>query len=384
MIVQIIIEKLKEINRIEERKIKKVNLKMEKDIQGKLNYVFEKLGQNPSVLEECIKIGEGAWHEVYKIKGRDRKELVVRIKKDKAYGEIQEFNKSELLTEYETTKLYYKQANKCISQFCPTDFDYYIDEHIVFTIESFMGRSLKLNDLNQTQAYDFGLILGEFLKRMHTEKPTIKGFGNLIWNGRSLEGDEKLDIEQIWRKENDDYIGTLDELNTSELTFDRQKVNDRIHSIINNRRKEIQKVSLVNQDVTPENIIFSENRVSLIDPFPKLDFDLKFAGYFYFCYKFLLPAYSSAPRYITNEYEKNRLVLSSIADGFARQYTNKDQNEYKKLLDEYILWLLLEVSDHYSILMEGDISQKIRLKMGDQNIIKDRLNLCLEELQGLT
>jgi hypothetical protein len=90
------------------------------------------------------------------------RELVVRIKKEKAYGEYQEFDKRQLLTEYESTKLYYKQANKCYSEFCPTDFDYFINHKIVFTVESFMGKSLKLNDLNQPKAYDFGLILGEF------------------------------------------------------------------------------------------------------------------------------------------------------------------------------------------------------------------------------
>jgi len=355
---------------------------MEKDFKEKLDYVFEKLGHDQSNLEFCVKIGEGAWHEVYKIKEKLKKEQVIRIKKEKAYGEIQEFNKSELLTEYETTKLYYKKANKCYSYFCPTEFNYFIDHKIVFTVESFMGKSLKLNDLNHTKAYDYGVILGDFFKKMHNEKPTINDFGNLIWNGKSLKGTEKLDIEQIWKKENDFLLDTLDRLNTSQLSFDRQKVNDKINSIINYRRNQIQKISLVNQDVTPENIIFSENRVSLIDPFPKLDFELKFAGYFFFCYKFLLPAYSNAPRYIDNEYEKNRLILSSIAEGFAYQYTKDDQEELKKLRDEYILWVLLEAYDHYSILEKGNISQKVKLKMGDINILKNRLNLCLKELQG--
>ncbi|MBP0725851.1 hypothetical protein J5Y03_11785 [Bacillus sp. RG28] len=356
---------------------------MEKDYKEKLTYVFEKLGLNQSELEYCVNIGEGAWHEVYKIKGKHRKELVVRIKKEKAYGEIQEFNKNELLSEYESTKLYYKQANECYSQFCPKDFDYFIDHKTVFTVESFMGKSLKLNDLNNTQAYDYGVILGEFFKKMHNEKPKIKGIGNLVWDGKSLIGTEKLDVEQIWKKENDFYLDTLEKLIKSLLTFDRQKVSDRIHSIIKYRRKQFQKISLVNQDVTPENIIFTENSVSLIDPYPKLDFEFKFAGYFFFCYKFLLPAYSSAPRYIENEYEKNRLVLSSIAEGFANQYTNDDQKEYKKLIDEYLLWVLLEAYDHYSILKKGNINQKIKLKMGDKNILKNRLDLCLMVLQGL-
>ena len=93
---------------------------------------------------------------------------------------------------------------------------------------------------------------------MHNEKPTIEGFGNLVWDQKSLVGREKLDIVQIWKKENDFYLDTLDKLNKSQLTFDRKKVNERIHSIINNRRKQIQKNSLVNQDVTPENIICND------------------------------------------------------------------------------------------------------------------------------
>jgi hypothetical protein len=103
----------------------------------------------------------------------------------------------------------------------------------------------------------------------------------------------------------------------------------------------------------------------------------------FFCYKFLLPAYSKAPRYIDNEYEKNRLVLNSIAEGFAHEYSKDDQEELNKLKNEYILWVLLEAYDHYSILEKGKISQKVKLKMGDKNILKNRLNLCLKELEEL-
>ena len=51
---------------------------------------------------------------------------------------------------------------------------------------------------------------------------------------------------------------------------------------------------------------------------------------------------------------------------------------YKQIMDEYILWTLLETYEHYEMLSKEKLSQKTVLQMGNKDIIHQRLKLCLE------
>ena len=99
------------------------------------------------------KIGEGAWHHVYlaHLRGGDR--LVVRIKKQEAYGRDVPFDETEFRSEYEAIGLYYRQANRCLSGVCPTTYEFHIDPGLTFTIESYMGRPLSPASLSRLQAF---------------------------------------------------------------------------------------------------------------------------------------------------------------------------------------------------------------------------------------
>ena len=110
---------------------------------------------------------------------------------------------------------------------------------------------------------------------------------------------------------------------------------------------------------------------------------MKYAGYFVFCYKFLLPAYSNAARYRKHAYNQNSNILNRIADGFINSYISDNVDLYKCLLDEYILWILLEAHEHYEILNESELDPKTLQQMGDKDMIKERLILCLNELENL-
>ncbi|WP_225985999.1 hypothetical protein [Psychrobacillus glaciei] len=335
-------------------------------------------------MEHISKIGEGSWHNVYRIESNIEEDLVLRIRKKKAYGQLQAYKEIDLITEYESSKVYYNQANQCSFPICPSFFDYFQEESLVFTVESFMGKGKILQYLSDSEAFKIGEVLGEFFKVMHRKDPEIQGFGNIIWNGKNLEGKKQQEVNYIWQNENDFYLSILNSLTTSDLTFNREKVVNKLLNLIENRRENQQKISLVNQDVTPENIILNLDNVSIIDPFPKLDFDLKYAGYFVFCYKFLLPAYSNAPRYRKHAYNKNSNILSRIADGFMKGYISDNVNLYKCLLDEYILWTLLEAHEHYEILNESELNPKTLQQMGDKDMIMNRLTLCLNELENLS
>ncbi|WP_391209671.1 hypothetical protein [Psychrobacillus sp. L4] len=349
-----------------------------------LKNAIEKLELENIKMEHVSKIGEGAWHNVYKIERNLEKDLVLRIRKKIAYGQLQAYKEIDLITEYESSKVYYQQANQCSFNICPSVFDYFLEESSVFTVECFMGKGKILQCLSDSEAFTIGKELGEFFKVMHRKNPDIQGFGNIIWNGKYLEGKVKQETNYIWQKDNDFYLCILNSLTTSDLTFNREIVENKIVNLIENRRKNVQKISLVNQDVTPENIIFNIDNVSLIDPFPRLDFDLKYAGYFVFSYKFLLPAYSNASRYRKHAYNQNSSILNRIADGFMNGYISDNENLYKCLLDEYILWILLEAYEHYETLIESELDPKTLQQMGDKDMIKNRLTLCLNELENLS
>lgn len=347
-----------------------------------LKKAIEKLEDRKIEIEHISKIGEGAWHNVYKMKCHTEEDLVLRVRKKKAYGQFQIFKEIDLITEYESSKVYYKQANQCSFNICPSFFDYYIDESLVFTVESYMGEGKTLPTLSHSEAFSIGKKLGEALKSMHDINPDIKGFGDIIWSGNQLEGEVQQESKDIWQADNEYYLSILNSLSTSDLTFNREEVGDMIFNLIENRRKKQQKIALVNQDVTPENIILNLDKVSLIDPFPKLDFDLKYAGYFVFCYKFLLPAYSNTTRYQKHAYDQYSKKLSRIADGFITGYTHNNENLYKHIVDEYILWTLLEAYEHFEILNENEVDSKTLQQMGDKKMIKSRLLLCLNELEN--
>ncbi|WP_391115824.1 hypothetical protein [Psychrobacillus sp. L3] len=349
-----------------------------------LKNAIDKLKIENIKMEHISKIGEGAWHNVFRIERNIEEDLVLRIRKKNAYGQLQVYKEIDLITEYESSKVYYHQANQCSYPICPSFFDYFQEESLVFTVESFMGKGKTLQYLSDSEAITIGEELGKFFKIMHRKDPDIQGFGNIIWNGKKLEGKMQEEVSYIWQKDNDFYLSILNSLTTTDLTFNREKVVNKILNLIKNRRENQQKISLVNQDVTPENIILNLDNVSLIDPFPKLDFDLKYAGYFVFCYKFLLPAYSNTDRYINHDYNQNSKILSRIADGFMNGYIGDNVDLYKCLLDEYILWTLLEAHEHYEILNESDLDPKTLQQMGDKEMIKNRLTLCLIELEKLS
>ncbi|WP_226036564.1 hypothetical protein [Aquibacillus saliphilus] len=353
-----------------------------------LNRVLDKLNLKNIKQDHITRIGEGAWHTVYKLDRIDNDDLVLRIKKKRAYGEIQHFDENELITEYESTRAYYKQANKSFQNICPTYFKYFIERDLVFTAETYMGNGQELSLLKQIEAFAYGKKLGQSFNQIHRNKPEIKGFGDLHWNGKYLSGGNHQKIQQIWEKDNNSYLKVLDSLYVSKLNFNREIVSEKVKNLIENRRKYVQTISLVNQDITPENLIVSFDRVSIIDPLPKLDFDLKYAAYFVFCYQFLLPSYSNSPRYLNNAYEEKRSILNEIAVGFKQGYfynCNSDEHrvQLKRLKDEYILWMLLETFEHYEVLNKTQQSDKVSQQMGSKEVIRDRLDLCLDELEIL-
>ncbi len=366
--------------------MKRIKEDLDKTVMDTLNRTFTKWNLDDINEEQIVRIGEGAWHTVYKIERLHDQDLVIRIKKNEAYGELQPIDEIELTTEYESTKAYYSHSNESGRDVCPTFYQYLIEDDIVFTVETFMGYGTDLLSLHKDEANSYGKHLGRIFHGIYNNKTSIEGFGELDWDGKTLQGSDLRNMYALWQEENNHSLIALNTLIHSDLQFDKEKVDTYINSLIENRRTHIQNIALVNQDVTPENLILTEDHVAIIDPFPKLDFDLKYAAYFVFCYKFLLPAYSNAPRYIKHAYREKSSVLNEIADGFVSGYFSNVEGDAfttqtRQLMDEYSIWLLQEAYEHYEILQQPHLNQKTTQQMGDREMITARLHLCLETLE---
>ncbi|QHE52729.1 hypothetical protein [Pontibacillus sp. HMF3514] len=109
--------------------------------------------------KEINRLGEGAWHFAYLI---DREQLVLRIPKKVAYDKEVVFNREELMVEYDGTKSFYKNANKAKKGICPEHFEYFIDEELTYTIESYVGSTIGLGEQSKEQSKRYGRQLGEF------------------------------------------------------------------------------------------------------------------------------------------------------------------------------------------------------------------------------
>ncbi|PFB63011.1 hypothetical protein [Bacillus cereus] len=112
---------------------------------------------------------------------------------------------------------------------------------------------------------------------------------------------------------------------------------------------------MVNQDVPPENTVFHQDSISVIDPNPRLDFDIKYAGY-----------------------DNSVDVLNRIAEGFVKAYAVNDHSLYKRLIDEYLFWILLEINEHYMLLKQADLSYKFEQQMRNKDILKQRMEMYLK------
>ncbi|EIT83957.1 hypothetical protein A374_18019 [Fictibacillus macauensis ZFHKF-1] len=335
-------------------------------------------------ISKVTRIGEGAWHTAYKVERLQTHDLVIRIKKKEAYGEIQRNDEHALRTEYESTRAYYQHANKSYVNICPNDYHYFIEDDIVFTVETFMGEGME--QLTKNKASFYGQTLGTALHAIHHNTTAIEGFGELHWNGKTLQGTHTKNTRELWKEEHTHYRTVLEILTHANLRFNTKKVNRAIHSLLEHRESHIQKVSLVNQDITPENILVNGSQIAIIDPFPKLDFDLKYAAYFVFCYKFLLPAYARAPRYVARGYDQKKESLNEIANGFIRGYFLDQTGEaltshVQRLMDEYCLWLLQEAYEHYERVNQPHLTNKISQQMGNNTMIRARLDVCLKHLE---
>jgi hypothetical protein len=330
------------------------------------------------------KIGAGAWHEAYLVYPRRGDKLVIRLRKKIIYGQERTFVEKELHEDYAPVGLFYRQANHCRPGSCPTLYDYHLDPDLTFTVESYMGPTLSLAKLTEPAAFAYGQQLGEFFRTVYALPPPVSGFGELVWEGTKLVGQQQQSLAEIWQAAQASFYEKLAHLRQSTFAFDYHRVKDKLERVLTERKFDQEPLTLINGDITPENLIVRRNRFAgLIDPVPRLHNGLRYAAFFIYCYQSYLPQLADAPRYAHHQFQLFRPVLQVLVEGYINGYTNNNIALRQKLAMECFLWAV-EVADENLKRLQAELTPELYLRAGDKTQIAARLQRCLRELEDMT
>lgn len=349
------------------------------DVFRKVNLALENSGYSRLQSKTDYEpLGEGAWHEAYLAKLSKSHVLVIRFPKKKAYGKTVLFDRQELLSEYSGNGFYYRQANMIMPGICPEEYDFYVDPELTYTIESYMGQSIELLVTDSFMGRDYGVQLGDFIRKMDDVKLDIAGFGHMRWKDGELEGVYKKDPLKFISDEKVEFQSEWARLRDAKLSFDHSSIQEKLSWCLENRS--VSSISLTNQDTSPENLIIRDGRIHLIDPRPVLYSGVASAGNHVNNYKTLFPTYYQAPRYMKNQFHKHREVLYALATGFEEGYTDGLVERKKALIIEQFLQLFSLCYANYEALQK-EINTETYLRMGDKQAIESRLPIYLRELE---
>ncbi len=330
--------------------------------------------------------GEGAWHTAYRVRVPSyARPLIVRLRKKIAYDQPQNYDEhsDEWHAEYMGTSLFYMQANRARPGVCPSKFLYHISPDLTCTLETDVGSALNLHTLAADTAYRYGTQLGEAMRAMHQQTIHLRGYGKLRWTGAGLCGDESLAAPARRQAALAADYAAVENLERTELVNGHNGLRAALLRVHERQTRASEPVVLVNRDITPENLTRqTDDKIGMIDPYPWLGSGTQFAAWFLFCYRFLLPAYASAPRYAHSGYDRHREILHTMADGFEDAYTLHRRSIAPTLQAEYWLWTLHEAHDCLAQLQRG-LTPPERIKYGDEATVETRLHASLAHLSEI-
>ncbi|HET8631737.1 MAG TPA: phosphotransferase [Thermomicrobiales bacterium] len=319
------------------------------------------------------RLGAGAWHDAYRVTTADGRRLVVRLRKPVIYGRRERFDERALHTDYAGVGAYYAAANACQPGVCPAEYAYHIGPDLSCTVESYLGPTLALDRLTPGSAVAIGRAAGEFFRAMHEWRPPWPGWGELVWTPEGLRGEDPRPPAEIRAAEAAAWREGLARLVAAGYDFDHAAARAGLDRALAGRSAAPAPPSLVNGDITPENLIVRRGRfVGLIDPVPAIGDGARYAAFFLVCYRLLLPALHDAPRYARHHFDRHAPALAHIADGFAAGYLGGDPTLGEAVGREYFLWVLdLAVAAH--AMLGQPVDEERRRRTGGQAAIARRV-----------
>ena len=346
-----------------------------------INYALKNEGLNEvSDPTEMKNLGEGAWHFAYLI---EKDQLVLRIPKKTAYDKKVVFNHKELTAEYAATKAFYNHANRVKKGICPDHFEYFVNERFTYTIESYVGKSIGLDDQTIDQAKRYGKELGTFFLELENLDSPYNGLGTLKFgeNG-DLKGELDIDLSEFLLQETKEYQEELAELVSCSYKFDKEKVIKTGREIISDRPIDREKIILTNQDTSPENIVFSNSGARIIDPYPILYTGTSVAANYVFNYYHFFHRVHNTKRYGKSNYHLSIPQLRANAEGFIEGYTASSEQKRKDLNIEVFLKLVTMAYTHFQLLNVESLNREQIIRYGTKEQIEKRFKIYLKELES--
>ncbi|MBH0165182.1 hypothetical protein IHV12_09635 [Fictibacillus sp. 7GRE50] len=348
-----------------------------------IDYALQKSGleelKDPTQVQY---LGEGAWHLAYLVQLRTGDAVVVRFPKTEAYGKNVEFDEETMHSEYAATRAYYELANQVKPGICPAFFNYHVEKGRTFTVESYAGKAIKLDQLTVVEAFHIGAEVGEFFRKMNTAHHGLKGFGYLSWNGKHIAGKFQSDVSESMKEENNEYIDDFKKfIETYEGAISSSALVD-LQACMEDREITDHTVVLTNQDTSPENILLhSDGTVCLIDPVPILYSGDSLAGNFLNNYRTLFPTFFNAPRYARHEFDRFEDRLKRIADGFLEGYSNGDLDVKRRVKQEEFIQLTDLTVTHWQLLQIDELSSEQKIRYGEREAIANRIAELVKKIE---
>lgn len=327
-----------------------------------------------------IMIGEGAWHMAWKVTKEDE-ELVLRIPKKVAYGKPVSFDQDALTAEYSATKWYYESVNQMVPGGAPAFFKFHVTPELTYTLESFGGKSLPLREMSLVEALRVGRQIGALYRKMESLTPEIEGFGRLAWTeNKGLHGIINEEFQTFFQETSLNHAHNHQKLVNAYPMFQNNRVEDALQVVTTNRNRRIVSARLVNQDVSPENILWGGDSLCLIDPYPIVYEPREMAGNFMNLYETLFRMLANTPRYKKHQFEKCDDILKAIATGFLDGYSDGDLAISREVRGEQYLQLLETAYQHHCLLIRKLTSEDI-IRYGHRKEIEERLAILGDEIK---
>jgi len=330
---------------------------------------------------EPIFLGEGAWHDAWKV-SKDGRELVLRIPKEIAYGKPVLFDYDALMAEYAATKLYYQCVNRAVQGAAPNFFEFYVSAEFTYTLESFGGVPLSLHAMTKEQVVQVGAQIGEIYRKTDQIRHDIEGLGYLMWTDeKRLHGSLSGDLHTFIREESAEHLADYKTLCTMYPEFKDDVVEQMLNAATALRNDQVSVPSLVNQDASPENILLHGNRVCLIDPYPIVYAPRGMAGNFMNLYETFFVALSQTERYQRHRFDLYEAQLKGMAEGFLAGYSDGDQSIVREVRGEQLLQLLETAYLHHQLLLQEELTREDTIRYGSKEAITTRLFVLCDALK---
>lgn len=325
-------------------------------------------------------LGEGAWHQAWKLTSEQHQPLVLRIPKKSAYNKEVPYDESALKAEYGGTDLYYRSVNQVVPGAAPEMFEYHVSEELTYTMESFAGNHVNLHKLSKDVALHMGEEIGQLYRKVEQVDHGLEGLGYLAWNKeRGLHGQFSSDYKEFIEDECKEVMEDYNELSLKRPIFDNPDLRTAIKKICETRLKAISHPVLTNQDASPENWLIDDGQIRLIDPLPILYFGEVMAGNFLNLYETLFVELAHTERYKKHQFNDCQDILQSIADGFINGYCALNSDSITILRGEQMLQVLDSAVNHVRMLEKGLNEEQI-IRYGSQKDVEDRLPVFYHKL----